>query len=135
MHLYMYVLEYPVFGFIQWEVKQIKSFGDWTPFFCVWLLACNFMQSDRCCPRIESKCSLFFSIWRVLNSRCLSFSSLYICKEYGTVCILKGQLTIIVQKRNLLVFVIKILTCMIQLAALFEPKRDRDLFRKKTFMK
>ena len=32
-YAYMYVkCEYPYIGFIQWEVKQINAFSDWTPF-------------------------------------------------------------------------------------------------------
>ena len=36
--IYVYVCEYPYayISFIQWEVKQMNAFGDWTPFFWVW---------------------------------------------------------------------------------------------------
>ena len=55
--------EYPYIDFIQRQVKQMKAFGDWTPFIgfdetVKWSKALNFLQSDRSCPRIESaKCS------------------------------------------------------------------------------
>ena len=53
---YSWVCKY--IGFIQWEVKQLKAFSDWTVFFwgdekVEWFKTLNFLQSERCCPRIE----------------------------------------------------------------------------------
>ena len=54
-HLIFYICmyEYLYKGVIQWEVKQMKAFGDWTPFLwgdkmVEWFQALNVLQSDRC---------------------------------------------------------------------------------------
>ena len=57
---------YAYLGFIQWEVKQMKALGAIKhPIYgcnemVKWFKALNFLQNNRCCPRIESaKCSDF----------------------------------------------------------------------------
>ena len=74
--IHKYMCEYPYIGFIQWEVKQMKAFGDeyllWVGEMVEWSRAFNFLRSSRCCPR---NCSLHSRrVYHTLKGLFIKFS-------------------------------------------------------------
>ena len=68
VNIYTCVCEYPCNGFIQWEVKKMKVFGEWTTFFVgdeiVEQIFCKTIGT--CCRRIESVICSFHLLGRQL---------------------------------------------------------------------
>ena len=90
---------------VQWEEMQIITFYSWTPFFCgdkmaEWFKELNFMQSDMCCPRIESVfissnniitiyfklflalIHLYLLLWNLICKALIFFSSLHVWQKH-----------------------------------------------------